>query len=846
MNEEAENKPIEGQKKEAELPQRPRVSEHVVTEGCSGTHAEIQIAFDPEKILREYLQREHADSQHPQHQVFRELIEARLNHSFVSRRHLTGGGGALQLSQMRELLIGAKTYNKAWRKALPDDDAITALLLYEIRNREEWPTRVNHDTQRDMLQLVSSMATGNDRHSQMILDTLRALPLSEVKEKLFGKRARDCFYALPFTANIAVARQSEDPEWTQDILERVRKDLFNETGIGNEHRFLTGFSRYYRPEVLDHAIALQQARDPAKVDALCETIEPHMKERRNVPDEIFQLWVHNWLPRNPDAGTAMVRHWVSLGEEYIRTQYTAEGAPRLCEALQTYKTRRHQAQVETLERERAQKHAEVDQRVATLRANLPKFTVDTDIASVVIDDSWPTPHLRTIKQCAVISVPGISEKQSLESLHNLCHGLINASWGKDAEGKRQLELLLAQTENNIKGRMVEAWLGHATQIREQALQACRTEGSSTDDLLEAMKNANGLRDWIKHIKDKKQPPAELLPLLEQIDRDLYLHLGNLHRAREDANALERKRGIDAITAEYLQEDIEKKATYLRELYAAGTGLDLKKAEGHAVHADSGGIASVSIGMSMSMRHEMRLEQRMAILHPLDGIYIELGEDPTLEEIKERAAITDWVVPHEVGHLTDWAMGEKTNELVGKQHDNIAQATATFEEADRELAGEMIDMEMKECFIDGLGFWLAKNFGVSDPLKDTDTQRLHAVLDGLCTTMQVFRRIVQERATDREMQIRYGFLVLRFISILRSILGSSNLQNVPELEPKLKEQQDGLTSLFQSLSAGTQCFKDEAVTHVSRLFTESFEEAGQQEGSMNIYRLKHDIPDSKNK
>ncbi len=839
MNEKADKGHIEGHL-EGQRPHQLRAPEHVITEGQTDTRGGVKVAFDPEKALREYLQWEPVGSPHPQHQAFCELIEARLSHSFVNRRHLTGGGGALQLSEMRKMLIGAKVYDSYWAAEPPSDETVTALLLYEIQHREEWPKRVNHDTQRDMLQFVSSMATGNDRHSQMVLGALRTLPLPEVKEKMFGTRARSSFYALPFAANIAIARQSEDPQWTQDILERVRKDLFQETGTGNKHRFLTGlFSRFYRPEVLDHTIALQLAKDPAKVDALCEAIEFHMKEQRNIPDEIFQLWVHNRLPRNPDAGTAMVRHWASLGEDYIRTQYVASGAPRLREALQSLQTRKRQSQADALRREQEQKHAQVDERVAMLLTNLPNFTIDADIASVVIDDSWTTPHLHTIEDCEVITIPVLAEKQSLKSLKELCYGLINAPWGKNAETKAQLRVALSENKDRIEDQIVRAWLAQSTQIREQAIQACRTEGSSQDDLLESMKNAKGLREWIAHIRDETQPPAALLPILLEIDRDLDLHLGNLSRAREDATANERKTEADAITSQYLQDDIERKTTYLRELYAAGTGLDLKKAEGHAVHADSGGIASVSVGMSMSMRQEMRLEQRMELLHPLDGIYVELGEDSSLEEIKQRAAMVDWVVPHEVGHLTDWAIGDKTEKFVESHREKIDQVVATFAESDQGLAKEMVEMEMKECSIDGIGLWLAKNFGVSDPLKDTDCQRLDAILDSFCTTMEVFRRIVQERATDRETQIRYSFLVLRFINVCRVILGSTDMQHASPHEARLQEQHHALLGLFETLNAGTECFNGESNEHVSQLFTDSFCAVGNRD-PMELYRLRHDL------
>lgn len=829
---------IEG-RSEDQLPQRPRTSEHVVTEGRSETHAEIRVAVDPERILREYLRKEPVDSRYSQHQNFRELIEARLCHSFVRRRHLTGGGGALQLSEMQRLLIGAKTYDVFWTATPPDNDTMTALLLYEIQHREEWPKRTNHDTQRDMLHFVSSMATGNDRHSQMILEALRALPLPEIKEKMFGRQARGHLNALPFTANIAITRQSEDPEWTQNILERVRRDLFEETGLGNTHRFLTGlFSTYYRPEVLDHVIGLQLAKDPSKVDDLCKAIEPHMKEKRTVPDEILQLWMHHWLPRNSEAGTAMVRHWVLLGESYIRTQYFIAGAPRLCEALRAYQARRQQEQKSALQRKQAQEHAAVDEHVTTLCTSLPKFMIDADIASAAIDDeSWQTPHLRTIGQCAVITIPGIAEKQSLESLRECCYGLINASWGKNTEGKQQLERVLSQIDKDIEETIVRTWLAQGTQIRERALQACRAEGTSTEELDRTMENARGLQEWIAHVRDETNPPTALLPLLQEINAALDLHMGNLHRAREDAHVQERKTEMDALSADYLQEDIARKTTYLRELYAAGTGLDLKNAEGHAVHADSGGIASVSMGMSM--RQEMKLGQRMEMLHPLDGIYIELGEDPTLEEIKERAAMVNWIAPHEIGHLTDWAMGEKTQKLVGAQREKIDQAVATFEESDRELAGEMIEMEMKECFVDGLGLWLAKSFGVSDPLKDTDHQRLKAILESLCITSEVFQRIVQERATDREMQIRYGFLLLRFMTVCRSILDSTHLQNASGSETRLGEQYHALSSLFQSLCEEIQCFKEETIAHVSKLFRESFEAAGDN-SHMNLYSLRHDF------
>lgn len=277
---------------------------------------------------------------------------------------------------------------------------------------------------------------------------------------------------------------------------------------------------------------------------------------------------------------------------------------------------------------------------------------------------------------------------------------------------------------------------------------------------------------------------------------------------------ERKENIYELKKERLLEDIENKTEYLKSLYTLHTGLDLHDVDVEALDESGTTIGSVSVGLSqrpsLSQRQELTLEQRLEFRSKRDLIELEVGEDT--EKIIQRFSMIDWVAPHEIAHLIDWASNHFSEKLLESQimQNKIKTIARAFDPVKQALAKEMIALSFKESLIDGIGFYCASEYGTSDIAHDQDRKkRKQDISTAFSTTMEIVKTIIREEAHDEESQSRYQIILLRMITVSKQVSADQKTTTL-------------LESAYDKLNQKTNLISDEQKNTLIALFTEAFD------------------------
>ncbi|KKW21294.1 MAG: hypothetical protein UY64_C0024G0003 [Parcubacteria group bacterium GW2011_GWA1_51_12] len=278
--------------------------------------------------------------------------------------------------------------------------------------------------------------------------------------------------------------------------------------------------------------------------------------------------------------------------------------------------------------------------------------------------------------------------------------------------------------------------------------------------------------------------------------------------------------VEEVRKEYLLGVVSAKIEYLRNLYQEESGVDLHHIAGIAEAEHGTAIGSVSVGMGL--KQSLRIEQRLQVgVHPLpDHISIEMGTD--LKEIQKREKLVDWVGPHEVGHLVDWSLENITGRFLQKRAADIDSLMNTIEPRHRDRAREAIDATLKECAIDGIGFYLASKYGTTDPFLTKFADRVGSIVRGFTRTQDVFRQIIKTEAKDPESKSFYSVVALRMAAVgeaLEEIARETKVdkKTADALQARLRS----LDEIFSRINSETGLLGDEATETLKRLCKDFF-------------------------
>lgn len=274
-------------------------------------------------------------------------------------------------------------------------------------------------------------------------------------------------------------------------------------------------------------------------------------------------------------------------------------------------------------------------------------------------------------------------------------------------------------------------------------------------------------------------------------------------------AYESKKRYEALISaqeEYLRNQIERQIDYLKGIYAIGTGLDLVYVESRASHEAGYVVGSVSLRHGLRMRQELKPELKLELIAEKDNLTLEMGED--LESLKKRMAMVNWVAPHEIAHLVDFASDIHERLFTEEGLASMDVVVNNWRGNNQELAREMMSSIIKETTIDAVGYRMLKEHGTANPFDQTNAERIAAALRGYIAMTDVLENILQTHTEDEEMKSRYSVILLREIAIGELIVEEARVNEVDEKIIRDAEQEiEKLRTVFDNFNQETR-FVDE--------------------------------------
>ncbi len=307
---------------------------------------------------------------------------------------------------------------------------------------------------------------------------------------------------------------------------------------------------------------------------------------------------------------------------------------------------------------------------------------------------------------------------------------------------------------------------------------------------------------------------------------------------EQQHALEAEREISERSAEereeikkqFLLDQIKSRITYLKAWYGSHLGLDLEEVEGRAEEDANPvlGEVSMSAGSSLGLRQEQYLAQRQVLeLH--DAAHLTVFAGDTLEEMKARIAMVDFISPHEIGHIVQQGfLPHGASQALQEQRARIMEIVdecVGADESKRVLVEERFPYELEEVFVDGIGFQLARKYGTSDIARDTLPDRIATFSEAFIGMMKVQMRIIRERATDEDMKNRYSVILLRFTAVCEQLLAAGEKAGLlHEITDRLSAMRQMMDTLFEELNTDTHLFTVLTKDRLIGLYKKAFENA----------------------
>lgn len=235
----------------------------------------------------------------------------------------------------------------------------------------------------------------------------------------------------------------------------------------------------------------------------------------------------------------------------------------------------------------------------------------------------------------------------------------------------------------------------------------------------------------------------------------------------------------------------------------------------------------SMGLSLKLIQSLSQTQRLEIVQALcpvryDLPTVELEMGPTLENTLKRSQFVDWVMPHELAHIVDWKCGEPARAFVNKATSEIEEVVQLLPAETRETGRILIASQLAECVIDGIGFQMAREIGVSDfqlanPMTKPE-QRVPHIIKSFVATCDTVCELTNSIEVDIPKAPIVQILLLRLNGVGKS------------LDQMSQTREEGLLSWSERLHAQIDTFGAEASwlprdvrNKISALFQKGFSE-----------------------
>lgn len=769
--------------------------------------------------------------------------KARFQSFVISRLHNTHDTNSYFQSISMTIHSLKKTENK-------DEEMIalySALLSYDFSHFDKLPDDTPYYNKTVLMRLLLSHRTDQNQIGEtiqkcldgMTLDTI-SRPLLNTKLKLHNaERKKDC--ELLF--NIALERIETEKNQAQLILDTVVKACIKQWGKGNNEYDAVDNLLQYSEQSREYIFKKLYEENHPYITPFFTLYEKYKDQTPAPTDLVYK--------KNTIKGIqTLFKQSICIQKIYneMKEKITHQQAQARLEA-EKQKTRAEQEELKKSQSKTAEFFFETIPDLKGRSFEINTVPDDFEYITSIIKNQTVMTHQTS---ALFYQHDKMNRPISLNELFENIYFLISDKSFISVEQKEQLKQIFENNQDRLLEESETTYLTKAIPLACKylwKLYIISPEEILDDDISRFVTNFNFSRFSLLYNGTQKQKDSlnqtadshayainEIVKTLQQIDSTIKKNYDTAQRrnekqkqkaeqkrvkdeqrkkqAEKKQNEEELQKNIYELKKERVLEEIEHKAEYLKKLYELHTGLDLHHVDVEALDESGTTIGSVSVGLSqrpsLSQRQELTLEQRLEFRSKRDLIELAVGEDT--EKIIQRFSMIDWVAPHEIAHLIDWASNHFTEKLLENQimQNKIETIVRTIDPVKQELAKEMIALSFKESLIDGIGFYCASEYGTSDITHDQDRKkRKQDISTAFSTTMEIVKTIIREEAHDEESQSRYQIILLRMIAVSKQI---SEDQKTTTL----------LEALFQQLNKETNMVSDEQKNKLLAFFSEAFD------------------------
>lgn len=635
-----------------------------------------------------------------------------------------------------------------------------AALMYEVSIFDELDEWEKSKTIRAVLRLHSSDSM--KKYSQEIETFLESLGIEEIERLTFEKLTKS--YELVMTSYVKylekIKKNKDISSKDSELIEkwfRIAKNYVKNIDFNSQYNTWLYQNIWYG--FLDSIIRLILEDDNWAFDNFYETLFVIKKEWRKI--NYCTEWVLDFCQN--------LNKWFC---EYIKKKETEE--------------QNKLAEIEV------QKQQEIDKR--SLQEDENWKNIIKVLSSFEIEDAISVKEIFNIPE----DWPIIIIKNGWTSLTiNSIAMRYNYCW-QTKEINNEINKIKSKIRKEFEIKKGHIKLPSVDEVYNEVIE-WMSEDDNLDDLWEYFKKLTKTEQRISEIYNysTEKQNETLISIKMKISRYKSKINSKIWELEDTEAQKEKEENLYELEREYLTREVESKIDYLISLYWIKSWLELANVKWTMSEDNWSNIWSVTMWMSqsISIRQEIRLIQTITILPDLDNMKIEMWDDN--DKVKARFAMIDWVIPHEIWHLVDWAEKEKLTEISWEDEELVIDNIQSIIE-DEEILKYLIH-NCSECVIDWVWHMMAKEYWTSNPTRILEKQRIEDFLKWFVAMIDVVDYISKNSLEDRYKKWFLSFLI-RLTVIWEQIQEdiTHNWSN-PILISKIKDCEKIITQLISEIN-----------------------------------------------